>query len=130
MDVGESIAVKGTRYRVRAARTELALGQSFARERADGTFVVVDLELTNLKNDTRTITSEAIKLVGGNGKTYDTDSDALFSVDDALLLEEIQPDLTQKGTLVYDIPPTATAGAKLRVEDLFSDDHGFVDLGL
>lgn len=128
--VGDPITVKGTQYRVLSARTESEVGESFTEESADGIFVVVRIELTNLKNETRTIISDAVKLVGGNGKVYDTDSDALFSVDDALLLEEVQPDLPQEGTVVYDIPATATSGAKLRVEDLFSDAHGFIDLDL
>lgn len=128
--VGEAISVKGTQYRAVLARTESEVGDSFTSEDADGVFVVVRIELTNLRNDTRTILSNAIKLVGGNGKVYETDSDALFSVDDPLILEEIQPDLPQEGTVVYDIPPTAISGAKLRVEDLFSDAHGFIDLDL
>lgn len=128
--VGDAITVKGTQYRVLSARTESEVGDSFTEEEADGIFVVVRIELTNLKDNTRTIVSDAIKLVGGNGKLYDTDDDALFSVDDNLLLEQVQPDLAQEGTVVYDIPPTATSGAKLRVEDLYSDAHGFIDLDL
>lgn len=128
--VGESLTVEGTRYRVLSAEKEFSVGESFARERADGIFVIVRIELTNLKDDTRTITSEAIKLIGDNDNAYDTTTDALLAVDDAFLLEDVQPDLPKQGTLVYDVPLSATQGARLRVEDLFSDEHGFIELGL
>lgn len=127
--VGDPLTLKGTTYRVLSSKTASSVGQSFTRAKADGVFVVVKIELNNRKDDTRTISSDAIKLVSG-GKTYDTDSDALLTVDDQILLEEIQPGLPKKGTLIYDIPDRAVRGARLRVEDLFSSDYGLVRLRL
>jgi hypothetical protein len=128
--INQPITVKGTKYEVSSVRDTFSVGDSFTKVKADGVFVIVEIQLTNLKNDTRTITSNAIKLVTSDGKIYDTADDALFAVDDQILLEQVQPGLPKKGTLVYDIPLRSTTGAKLQVEDLFSNDHGFIDLGL
>ncbi len=50
--------------------------------------------------------------------------------DQSFTLEEIQPDNTERGTLVYDLPRGAVKGARLEVRDLFSDATGGVRLGL
>jgi hypothetical protein len=128
--VGDRVTLKGTTYKVTKVRTAGAVGESFTRTQANGQFVLVNISLTNRKDEPATILSENLKLIGGNGKQYTTSDDALLSVDKPLLLEEIQPDNTEKGTLVYDLPGKAVKGATLRVEDLFSDSTAEIELGL
>ena len=128
--VGDKVTLKGTTYKVTNVRTAKSVGESFAKETANGKFVIVTVALTNRKEEPATIMSENLKLIGGNGKQYTTSDDALFAVDDALLLEEIQPDNGEKGQLVYDLPAKAVSGATLRVEDLFSDSTAEIKLGL
>jgi hypothetical protein len=74
--------------------------------------------------------SDNLKLIGSNDKRYTTSDDALFAVDDALVFEEIQPDNSEKGQLVYDLPAKAVNGVTLRVEDLWSDSTADINLGL
>lgn len=128
--VGDTVELKGTAYKVTRVRTAQEVGGEFNKAQADGRFVIVDLTLTNLKDEPATILGDAVRLVGGNGKEYTTDDDAIFAVDNPLILQEIQPDLSQKVVAVYDIPPGAVSGAKLQVKDLFSDSRGEIDLGL
>ena len=128
--VNEPLSLKGTTYKVTSVRTADTIGDSYSKERANGTYVLVEVELTNEKQKPATIMSNALTLVGGNGSAYSTSDDALFAIDDELLLEEIQPGLSERGTLVYDIPPSAVDGAELQVEDLFSEDKGRIKLGL
>jgi hypothetical protein len=128
--VGDKVTLKGTTYRVMNVTRTKSVGDSFTETRANGTFVLVRIALTNRKDEPATILSENLKLVGGNGKQYTTSDDALLAVDKPLLLEEIQPDNTEKGTLVYDLPAKAVKNATLRVEDLFSDSTAQIDLGL
>jgi uncharacterized protein DUF4352 len=107
------------------------IGQSFTREKANGVFVIVELDLTNEENQPATIFEDAIRLISG-GNSFSTSDDALFALGDkqSFLLEEIQPGVTESGTLVYDIPPDAASGAVLQAEDLFSGDTGEIELGL
>jgi hypothetical protein len=129
--VGDKVTLKGTTYKVTRASSAKSIGDNqFTRTKANGQFVVVKLTLTNRKDEPATILESNLKLVGGNGKTYSTSTDALLAVDDAFILEEIQPDVSQRGTLVYDIPKKAVAGAVLRAEDLFSDSVAEITLGL
>jgi len=129
-NVGDKVTLKGTTYKVTKVRTAKTVGGEFTKETANGKFVIVTITLTNRKDEPATIMSENLKLVGGNGKQYTTSDDALFAVDDALVFEEIQPDNTEKGQLVYDLPVKAVNGATMRVEDLWSDSNAGIDLGL
>ncbi len=128
--VGDTVELKGTSYRVTRVRTAQEVGGEFNKTKADGRFVIVDLTLTNLEDEPATILEDAIRLVGGNGNEYTTDSDTFAAFDNQFtLLQEIQPDLPKKVVAVYDIPPGAVSGAKLQVKDLFSDSRAEIDLG-
>jgi len=130
-EVGDRLTLQGTTYRVtRAEKTASVGSDEFDTVLANGQFVVVSLTLTNRTNGPVTIVDDNIRLIGGNGKNYSTSSDASLAVEDAFLLEEIQPDVSQKGTLVYDIPPKAVKGSRLEVTDLVSDSTAEIKLGL
>jgi hypothetical protein len=129
--VGDKVTLKGTTYRVSSVKTANSIGDSqFTRTRANGRFVVVKLSLTNRKSEPATIMESNLQLIGGNGKTYSTSDDAILATAGTFLLEEIQPDNTEKGVLVYDLPKKAVHGAALRVSDLFSDSKADIRLGL
>lgn len=130
--VGQPLQNAGTTYEVTSATTAATIGeQEFGSgAKADGQFVVVELTLTNNKDETKTFSDSSAKLVTTDGKKYETSSDAIFAVEDSLILKDIQPDLTTKGTLVFDVPPAKVAGSKLVVEDLFGSGEITVALGL
>jgi Domain of unknown function (DUF4352) len=131
--VGDPLTLKGTTYRVNSVRTTKTVGEQTygTGAKANGRFVIVKLSLTNRKNEPATILEDNIRLIGGNGKNYSVSDDALLALDDQLnILDEIQPDVTEKGSLVYDVPRGAVSGATLQVQDLFSDAKGRVRLGL
>lgn len=129
--VGDVMNLKGTAYKVLSAKTAKKVGEDFTEVKADGTFVIVKLTLTNLKDEPATILEDAIHFVGANGKEYSTSSDALLAVEDAFILEEIQPEVEKKVTLVYDVPPKALGpDAVIQVKDLWSDSTGTINLGL
>jgi hypothetical protein len=129
--VGDTLTLEGTAYRVTKVSTARTLGDQFTKTKADGKFVVVNLTLTNKKDEPATIIEDAVRLVGGNGKEYTVDTDAAFTFDNSLLvLTDIQPDLSKKVVAVYDVSPKAVKGAVLQVKDLFSDSKGTIDLGL
>lgn len=129
--VGDTVELKGTAYKVTRVRTAQEVGGEFNKTQADGRFVIVDLTLTNLKDEPATILEDAVRLVGGNGKEYTTDTDTFAAFDNQLtILQDIQPDLSKEVVAVYDVPPGAVRGAKLQVKDLFSDSRADIDLGL
>lgn len=130
--VGEAIENAGTTYEVTNVDTTQEIGDpELGGARADGTFVVVSLQLTNNKDETKTFTESSAKLVTSDGNKYETSDKTVIAFgDESLLLKDIQPDLTAKGKLAFEIPPNKTSGSMLVIEDLFGDGEIEVDLDL
>ena len=134
LKIGETVKLQGTQYTVKSAKTAPEVGSEFFKETANGIYVVVELTIENTKDETKTFSDEAAKFIGGNKKSYSTDSDGTFAAigDDgeALIFEDMQPDVSMTGILVYDVPKDATAGSLLEVSDLFGRGEAYIDLGL
>lgn len=130
--VGQAVTNAGTTYKVTNVRTTKKLGNpSLGGARADGTFVIVSLQLKNNKNETKTFTDASAKLKTSDGKEYSTSDKAVLTFgDQSLLLKQIQPDLTTRGKLAFDVPPSKVSGSKLAIEDLFGSGEVDIDLGL
>jgi hypothetical protein len=130
--VGETVANAGTTYEVTRVKAASTIGDPhLLGARADGKFVIVSLELTNNKDETKTFTDASAHIKTADGKKYETSNDAVMALGDSnLLLKEIQPELTAKGKLVFDLPPSKIAGSKLVIKDLWGDGEVTVDLGL
>ncbi len=130
-EVGDKLTLKGTSYVVNQAEVASSLGSGYMKTKPNGVFVVVDLTLTNEKNEPATILADNLRLIGNNDSQYSTSTEGELAIDDAfVLLEEIQPGVEQSGKLVYDVPNDVVNGAELQVEDLFSSSTGRIDLGL
>jgi len=72
-----------------------------------------------------------VKLKASNGKEYETSDKAIMAFgDESLMLKDIQPDLTTRGKLAFEVPPSKVAGSTLVIEDLWGSDEIKVDLGL
>lgn len=130
--VGEALTNAGTTYTVTDVRTTKTIGDpDLGGARADGTFVVVSLALTNNKDETKTFLANSAKIKTSDGKEYETsDKTVLAFGDKDLLLKDIQPDLTTRGKLAFELPPSKVSGSTLVVEDLFGAGEIKVDLGL
>ena len=130
--VGQTVKNAGTEYTVTKVRTTEALGdQEYGLgEKANGTFVVVDLKITNRKNETKTFMDNSAKLVTKDGNAYKSSTEASLSLKDDLMLEDIQPDLTTKGSIGYDVPASKVAGSKLVIEDIWGNGEVKIGLGL
>lgn len=130
--VGQPLKNAGTTYEVTNVETTTEIGDpDLGGARADGMFVVVDLELTNNKDETKTFTESSAKIETSDGKKYETSDKTVIAFgDESLLLKDIQPDLTAKGKLAFDLPPNKTSGSTLVIEDLFGSGEIKVDLGL
>jgi hypothetical protein len=135
------VTVDGLVWSVASAKTASTLGDPAigTDEAADGVFVIVTLNVHSTKGETVTLTDEVVKIEGGpEGATYSADTDgttaALLSSSSAdvepFFLEDLQPDTTTTGTVVFDIPTDVLAsGPNLRFGELgFGETHGYIQL--
>lgn len=130
--VGEQLTNAGTTYEVTGVRTASTIGDpDVLGQRADGKFVIVDLALTNNKDETKTFTQAAAHIATADGKKYETTDTAVLAFgDESLLMRDIQPELTARGKLAFDLPPSKIDGAKLVIEDLSGNGEITVDLDI
>lgn len=130
--VGQALTNAGTTYQVTNVDTTKTIGDpDLGGARADGQFVVVSLRLTNNKDETKTFTQANAKIETSDGNQYETsDKTTLAFGDEGLLLKDIQPDLTTRGKLAFELPPSKVSGSTLVIEDIFGDGSVRVNLGL
>lgn len=132
--VGDTVKLQGTQYTVKGVKTAATVGSEYFQETAGGVYVIVELTIENTKDETKTFSDSAARFIGGNGKSYSTDTDGTIAAigDDGepLFLEDMQPDVPKTGILVFDVPEGSTSGSLLEVSDLFGRGSAYIELGL
>lgn len=107
-EVGDTFTVgdgdESVQYTVLSVETREKIGSGFLEESADGVFVVVRMEMTNVGKESFTITDSPYHLIDSQGRSYETDSDAIFAVEDNVIFEQLDPDVTKEAVLVFDVP--------------------------
>jgi hypothetical protein len=115
--VGEPIALHDVSYTVTGVRTARRLFEVESPTQFDeprqtsGVFVAVGVSLRNDGDELASASFHGSSLVGGNGETYVLDALSLGTYYD------LEPDLVERGRLVFDVPPAATPGAVLVIAD-------------
>lgn len=129
--VGQTLQLAGTRYTVRNATTAKSIGGSFGAK-ASGVYVVVTLTIENVKNETKTFLDSSTKFVTADGSlTYSPDDNGnIYNGSNALILQDMQPQLPTTGQIVFDVPPPKVRGGVLEVSDLFGGGSAYIKLGL
>lgn len=130
-----SVEVDTIRWELVKARTAKTIGdqQYGLGSKANGIYVIVDLRATNNKNESVTLTSEAVNLVVGE-KTYSSDTNAEIALSgsggNTFLFEDLDPGVTLKGSTAFDVDPSVLQHhSELRFNELgFGETHGYIAL--
>lgn len=80
---------------------------------AQGTFLVFQLEATNLHNVTSTLNTWDFKMTASDGRKFSTSSDGMIALIDydaakPLAMTDVQPGLKTRFSLVFDVDPSVT----------------------
>lgn len=132
---GKRVRVDALYWTVTSVKTAAAIGdQTYGLgAKADGRFVIVNLKVHSNKNESATLTDDAIQL-DVNGNTYKADSDgttaAIGNGDKPLFLEDIGPDATLRSKVVFDVPKSVLkTKIKVRFNELgLGSTHGYSTL--
>jgi hypothetical protein len=130
-----SVTVDALKWRIASARSATELGdQTYGLgEKADGVFVIVDLEVTSSHDESVTLSDSVIKLET-EGTSYEADNDgtvaAIGAGEEPFFLESLGPDSTMTGTVVFDLPESKLGQKlELRFGELgFGETHGYIRL--
>lgn len=83
------------------------IGTGVLKRSPKGQFCLVDVKVTNVKDDARTLYEPFQKLVDTAGDKHGADIAARFVYRDQNLWDKVQPGKRVSGTMVFDIPADA-----------------------
>lgn len=134
--MGKSVRVDALYWSVTNVRTASTLGdQDYGLgAKADGTFVIVNVKVRSDKDESATLTDEAIQIETVDGNKYKADNDgtvaAIGGGDDPLWFDDIGPDATLKSKVVFDLPDSALRKRlSVRFNELgLGSTHGYIRL--
>ncbi|AGB49418.1 Telomeric repeat-binding factor 2 [Methanomethylovorans hollandica DSM 15978] len=111
--IGERAVVGDTAYTVKTVRTASSLGSSDFGAKADGVFLVVELEAENLGKESAVLYSFNVQAVDSQGRKFASDSEADIHLGNSIFLKQIQPGLPTTGRIAFDVPMGETFTVEL-----------------
>ncbi|MGV2927175.1 DUF4352 domain-containing protein [Macrococcus capreoli] len=136
--IGETVKVGKMEYKVNGVSTATSVGPSALPAKAKDTFVVVDIEVKNNGDKAITVDSSLFKLKT-KGKTLEADSAGSMSanqgedgsIENSFFLEQLNPDSTTKGKVVYDVSKAMAESTDKQLEvstGFFGTEKDLIDL--
>lgn len=130
--INEVISDKdGVEFRVTNVDNVKTVGEGSIWEvTTDNNYVVLSIEITNKSDEPYDVNALRFMLVC-DGKEYQYGSDTLYTFDDYMMMDTINPNLSKKYTLVYEVPTTTEESEyKLKIDPVgFSDkDNVYITL--
>lgn len=129
--IGEVVKVGDVEFTVNETTTAKNVGGEYGSD-AKGTFLIVDVTVTNLGTEAITTDSSFFKLKVGE-KTYEADSSASISADMKMnfFYEEINPDLSSTGKVVFDVSDAVIASPELMLQvqsGFWGTENGLINI--
>ncbi|MED0676946.1 DUF4352 domain-containing protein [Aneurinibacillus thermoaerophilus] len=114
--VGEAVPVENFIYTVSKISNKKQIGNEFLNKKTENTFLVIDVAIKNGDKEARMMDTSLFKLKDANGTEYDPDAEADMYVngDNPFFLSNVNPGLTKKGKIVFELP-TDAKGLQLEV---------------
>lgn len=129
--IGKAIQVGDVEFIVNDTSTAKNVGGEYGQN-AQGTYLLVNTSVKNLGNEAITTDSSFFKLVVGE-KTYEADTTAGIYANSEIdfFLEQINPDLTASGIVVFDVSDEVINSSELSLQvqtGFWGTETGTIDL--
>lgn len=106
--IGQPTEVGNFIYTVEKTTFRKSIGNEFLNQQADGIYLLVTLSIKNISNESRTLDNSLFKLTDDQGTEYESSTDGStaleFSGGKSIFLKQCQPNITTRGTLVFEVP--------------------------
>ncbi|APA01584.1 DUF4352 domain-containing protein [Bacillus velezensis] len=120
--MGQDIKVGDMVYNIKSRKAADQVGPSVLPEKANDKYLVIEATLKNTGNDKITVDASFFKLKKGK-KTYEADSAASVSanqkedgsIDNSFLMQDLNPDSTMSGKVVFDVAPEVANAKDLKL---------------
>tara|TARA_Y100000310_G_scaffold28745_1_gene27336 strand:+ start:464 stop:1066 length:603 start_codon:yes stop_codon:yes gene_type:complete len=119
--IGDSIQAGDFTWKITKSSTATEIGEdlagTFFGEKADGVFIILDVEVENTGNSAKYLMDSYLKLVDEQGREFSPNSAAAIYLKpqgSALMFEQVNPGIIKKGKIVFDVP-TGLKVANIRI---------------
>lgn len=115
-DIGEVVKVGDVEFTVNSISTATNVGGEYGTN-SQGTYLILDTTVTNKGTESITTDTSFFKLQSGE-KTYDADGEASIyaNTDTNFFLEQVNPDLSATGLVVFDVTDEVIANPELLLQ--------------
>jgi len=133
-EIGESFTVgsgaESIQYEVTNVQTTDSVGSDAVGEEADGIFLVIELRMKNVGDESLDLSSRPFRVVDSQDREFETDTAAMAYVENSIVFEQLNPGLEKQGVLVFDVPAGATFRLRIDPAGMFSGaESHFVTIG-
>lgn len=106
--IGDQIEVGNFSYLVNNAKFAKTIGDDFAKETADGIFLIISVTFRNNDNEEHTLDNSFFKLTDENGTKFDSSTEGETALEmsgqETLFLKQCNPHITKSGLLIFEVP--------------------------
>ncbi len=135
--IGDSIQAGQFSWKITKVQTASQVGEEFygtlMGEKADGIFIILSVEVKNTGTSAEYLMDSFLILVDEEGREFSPSSSAAIWIKpagSALLFEQVNPGITKKGKIVYDVP-TDVKSFDLKIADnLVSNSFSSLKFGI
>lgn len=109
-----AVTIGGLRYSLQAVHTAATAGPDGMESRANGEYIAISLRVSNVGNESATISSSDFKL--RRGSTLFDSANESITEDGAFFLTKLNPGTARTGSILFDVPAnTGVANYELQV---------------
>ncbi len=106
--IGKEIEIGHFVYTINGFKYAKTVGNDFVGETADGIFLLVDISVTNISNETRTLDGSLFSVTDKDGIKFEHSNSGLTALEmsgkKTLFLKECHPKIKTRGTLIFEVP--------------------------
>jgi len=123
--LGDRVVVENFAYTFRDVTEKIYVGSNYFKEYPNGIFLVFDVEVENIGNKADYINNE-IYIIDNQNREFEQDDGAWAYLEDNLIFEELNPGLTKKGQIIFDVPKDIDGKIGIKKSSWSSDFSAYI----
>lgn len=124
LGIGDSFQVgdgdKKMEYTVNSFNFADKIESEYSTKEPSGVYAFVEITMKNVGKESISLTSNAFKLLSPEDAEYEADIEGMTYHEDGLSIEQMHPDLSKSGVLVFDVAPDKSYRLQVSPAGVFS----------
>jgi len=111
--IGDKVIIDNVEYTVNSIEMTKEIGTQYIKSTAKDTYMIINITITNNKNDLLSINNSYFRLQLGE-KTYRSSNTTLL--ENNIIIKGINPDVTLTGNIIFDITEATATNPSLQLQ--------------